>query len=131
MDIKNKIINTVGNANEKFSQDVLRILRAIRFATVLNFKLSDEVVEAINKSKAKVMYLCNAMTQPCETDNFGVSDHIKVLEKYLGENTINVTNWFPIACVHDDRGWNLKSYETVGDPFYSETSNFYVKMLIC
>ena len=47
-----------------------------------------------------------------------------------GENTINVTNWFPIACVHDDRGWNLKSYETLGDPFYSETSNFYVKLLI-
>lgn len=32
-----------------------------------------------------------------------------------GENTINITNWFPIACVHDDRGWNLKSYEAVGD----------------
>ena len=43
-----------------------------------------------------------------------------------GENTINITNWFPIACVHDDRGWNLKSYEAVGDPFYSDTSNFYV-----
>ncbi|MEG2195722.1 MAG: M1 family metallopeptidase [Peptostreptococcaceae bacterium] len=47
-----------------------------------------------------------------------------------GENTINVTNWFPIACVKDDRGWNLKGYETVGDPFYSETSDFYVKMLL-
>ena len=47
-----------------------------------------------------------------------------------GENTINITNWFPIACVHDDRGWNLKSYEAVGDPFYSDTSNFYVKLLI-
>ena len=47
-----------------------------------------------------------------------------------GENTINITNWFPIVCVHDDRGWNLKSYETLGDPFYSETSNFYVKLLI-
>lgn len=50
-DIKNRIINTVGNANEKFSQDVLRILRAIRFATVLNFKLSDEVIEAIKLNK--------------------------------------------------------------------------------
>lgn len=47
-----------------------------------------------------------------------------------GDNTINITNWFPIACVHDDRGWNLKSYEAVGDPFYSDTSNFYVKLLI-
>ena len=46
-----------------------------------------------------------------------------------GENTINVTNWFPIACVYDDKGWNLKSYEAVGDPFYSDTSNFEVKIL--
>lgn len=46
-----------------------------------------------------------------------------------GDNTINVTNWFPIACVYDDKGWNLKSYETVGDPFYSDTSNFEVKIL--
>ena len=47
-----------------------------------------------------------------------------------GDNTINVTNWFPIACVYDDKGWNLKSYEAIGDPFYSDTSNFYVKLLI-
>ena len=46
-----------------------------------------------------------------------------------GDNTVNVTNWFPIACVYDDKGWNLKSYETVGDPFYSDTSNFKVKLL--
>ena len=36
------------------------------------------------------MYLCNAMTQPGETDDFGVSDHIKTLENYLGKNTIDV-----------------------------------------
>ena len=46
-----------------------------------------------------------------------------------GDNTINVTNWFPIACVYDDKGWNLKSYEAVGDPFYSDTSNFKVTIL--
>ena len=46
-----------------------------------------------------------------------------------GENTINVTNWFPIVCVYDEEGWNLKSYESVGDPFYSDTSNFKVKIL--
>jgi len=47
-----------------------------------------------------------------------------------GDNTINITNWFPIACVYDDRGWNLKGYESVGDPFYSDTSDFYVNILI-
>ncbi|WP_236887747.1 M1 family metallopeptidase [Metaclostridioides mangenotii] len=47
-----------------------------------------------------------------------------------GENTINVTNWYPIACVKDGRGWNLKSYESIGDPFYSETSDFDVNLLL-
>lgn len=47
-----------------------------------------------------------------------------------GENTINITNWFPIACVNDERGWNLKGYETLGDPFYSDTSDFNVNILL-
>ena len=52
-----------------------------------------EVVTAIqnakNKSKAKVMYICNVMTQPGETDNFGVSDHINAIEHYIGKDTID------------------------------------------
>lgn len=48
-----------------------------------------DVVNCINNSKAKVMYVCNAMTQPGETDGFGVSDHINTLEKYLGKDTID------------------------------------------
>jgi len=36
-DIKNKIIRTVGDPEERFSEDALRLLRAIRFTTVLNF----------------------------------------------------------------------------------------------
>ena len=50
-DLENKIINTVGNSFNKFSQDSLRILRAVRFATSLNFKLSDEVKKAIIDNK--------------------------------------------------------------------------------
>ena len=46
-----------------------------------------------------------------------------------GENTINITNWFPICCVYDDRGWNLSSYLALGDPFYSDVSNFTVSIL--
>ena len=48
-----------------------------------------EIVKAINESKAKKLYICNMITQPGETDGFKVSDHINVLEKHLGENTID------------------------------------------
>ena len=46
--------------------------------------------DAIAKAKAKVLYICNAMTQPGETDGFGVSDHVNVLEQYLGKDAIDV-----------------------------------------
>lgn len=49
-----------------------------------------EMVEAINNAKAKKMYICNMLTQPGETDNYKVSDHIKVLEKKLGKGAIDV-----------------------------------------
>ena len=51
-DIENKTINTVGNSSFKFAQDSLRILRAIRFATYLNFSLSKEVKDAIIENKS-------------------------------------------------------------------------------
>ena len=56
-DIDNKIIRTIGDANQKFSEDSLRILRAVRFSTVLDFKLSDEIYEAIRKNKHLVKKL--------------------------------------------------------------------------
>ncbi len=49
-----------------------------------------DVVKAIKKSKAPKLYICNLVTQPGETDDFKVSDHINVLEEYLGKGTINM-----------------------------------------
>ncbi len=50
-DIDNKIIKTVINPLESFKIDCLRILRAIRFATTLDFELAKEVKEAIIQSR--------------------------------------------------------------------------------
>ncbi len=58
--------------------------------SIIPHLLNEELNEAIRKSKAKKMYICNLFTQPGETDNFKVSDHIKLLEEYLGENTIDI-----------------------------------------
>ena len=46
-DIKNKIIRSVGNPYERFTEDGLRIMRAIRFATRLNFSIDKETFDAI------------------------------------------------------------------------------------
>lgn len=46
-DIKDKIIRAVGNPNERFQEDALRMLRAIRFSTVLHFTIAQETLEAV------------------------------------------------------------------------------------
>lgn len=46
-DIKNKIIRSVGNPYERFTEDGLRIMRAIRFATRLDFNIEKETFDAI------------------------------------------------------------------------------------
>ncbi len=50
-DLKHRIIKTVGSAKERFEEDSLRILRAIRFASILNFNLDKEVEDAIIEKK--------------------------------------------------------------------------------
>lgn len=56
-DIDNKIIKCVGDANKKIKDDILRSLRAIRFATILNFKLDDKLKKAIKKNKKLIKKL--------------------------------------------------------------------------
>lgn len=69
--------------------DLVIISMGSLYTSILPHLICKDVVKSINDSSAKVMYICNAMTQPGETDNFGVSDHVNILEKYLGKNTIN------------------------------------------
>ncbi|MBI2003349.1 MAG: HD domain-containing protein [Candidatus Wildermuthbacteria bacterium] len=48
-DLKNKIIRAVGNPAERFQEDALRMLRAVRFVSTLGFSLEKETEEAIRK----------------------------------------------------------------------------------
>lgn len=49
-DLKNKTIKTVGNPEERFNEDALRMLRAVRFATVLGFGIEKATTDAIKKN---------------------------------------------------------------------------------
>ena len=60
------------------------------FTSIIPNLVCKEIIEAIDKSKAKIMYCCNIVTQPGETDDFKASDHINLLNSYLGEKKINV-----------------------------------------
>lgn len=48
-DIEKKIIRTVGEPGDRFSEDALRLMRAIRFSTELGFKIEKKTQEAIKK----------------------------------------------------------------------------------
>ncbi len=69
------------------------------YTSVIPNLLVDEVADAIAASKAKKLYVCNIMTQPGETDDYTVSDHIKALIKHAGGkriiDTVLVNNVLP------------------------------------
>ena len=56
------------------------------YTSIIPNLLNKEMLKAIDKSNAKIMYVANMMTQPGETDDYKVSDHINVLNEYLGKN---------------------------------------------
>lgn len=70
--------------------DLIILSMGSLYTSVMPHIICKDVAEAIKRAKAKVLYICNAMTQPGETDGFGVTDHVKVLEQYLGDNAIDV-----------------------------------------
>jgi len=56
-DIKNKIIRAVGNPHDRFEEDRLRMLRAIRFSSRLGFDIEKETAAAIKFNKEKIKSL--------------------------------------------------------------------------
>ena len=70
--------------------DLIILSMGSLYTSVICNLLSDEIKNAIDESNARIMYVCNMFTQPGETDNFKVSDHVNVLNKYLGNKKISI-----------------------------------------
>lgn len=60
------------------------------YTSIIPNLLCKDVIKAIDESTAKIIYVCNVVTQPGETDNFKASDHVKLLNKYLGKRKVDV-----------------------------------------
>ena len=60
------------------------------FTSIVPDLLCKEIVKTIDDIDTPIMYVCNMMTQPGETDKFKVSDHVKLLNSYLGKRKIDV-----------------------------------------
>ncbi len=56
-DLKKKIIKAVGDANIRFKEDALRLMRAVRIATELEFKIEKETFEKIKKDAPLIQHI--------------------------------------------------------------------------
>lgn len=59
------------------------------YTSVLPNVMCKEVKQVLKEAKAPIMYLCNVVTQPGETDDFTVSDHVKLLNRYLDNKKVD------------------------------------------
>lgn len=79
-----KVINAITEA------DLIIFGIGSLYTSIIPNILSDDMRKAILDSKAKKMYVCNAMTQSGETDDFKVSDCIMVLNKYMKQDFLDI-----------------------------------------
>lgn len=72
------------------SADLIVFSMGSLYTSILPCLLSKEIMNKLDKSSAPIVYACNLFTQPGETDKFKVSDHLKIINSYLGKRKIDV-----------------------------------------
>lgn len=87
-DLKNKMIRCVGNPSVRFKEDALRIMRALRFASVLNFEIEIETKKALLENKNLLKKISNASIS---------KEFIKLLKGVNCEKVI--IEFFEVFCV--------------------------------
>lgn len=87
---KDKPVPTIEAINAIKEADLVILSMGSLFTSIIPNLICDDIIKVLDSSKAKIMYACNIMTQPGETDDFKVSDHVKLLNEYLGNHKIDV-----------------------------------------
>ncbi len=83
-----KVLNEVKSALKE--ADLIIFSMGSLYTSILPHLISKDIVKTLDKVKSPIMYLCNIVTQPFETDDFTVSDHVNLLNSYLGKHKIDV-----------------------------------------
>ena len=60
------------------------------YTSILPHLLAKDIVNALEQASAPIMYVSNLVTQPVETDGYNVSDHLQILNKYLGKRKVDL-----------------------------------------
>ena len=87
---KEKPVPTQAAVKALEEADLIVLSMGSLFTSIIPNLMCEEIVDAIDRSQGKIMYVCNMVTQPGETEDFKVSDHIRLINKYLGERKVDV-----------------------------------------
>jgi uncharacterized cofD-like protein len=79
-----EVINVIQDA------DIIVIGPGSLYTSIMPNLLVKGVVEAIKSTNAPKVYIANIMTQPGETDEYNVYEHIEAITKHVGENIIDI-----------------------------------------
>ena len=80
-DLKNKIIRCVGDADTRFGEDALRIMRAIRFAARLGFEIEEKTFDSIVKNRFLLENISAERIQAELVKMLETSDNLQLLFK--------------------------------------------------
>lgn len=89
-DISNGIIRCIGNPDERFQEDALRMLRAVRFATKFGFRIEDRTYDAIlrNRNLLENISMERIASELMQTLEYGCSSLLgKLLQTVVPELT--------------------------------------------
>jgi tRNA nucleotidyltransferase (CCA-adding enzyme) len=120
-DIKAKVIRTVGSADERFKEDALRMMRAVRFMAQLNFTMEIDTFESIKRNGGNIRFIAierlSAEFEKLLAGRFKKAsiDSLKEtgLFKYLPglkENVLKSVMKFPVDHLSNEQMWLLLSY---------------------
>ena len=100
-DLQNHLIRTVNDPYERFEEDALRILRALRFMSVLGFDIEETTEAAINEKKNELNYVSNERISE-EFNRLLCARPSKVLKEF--RSVIEV--FLPCLSLYDEKAWN-------------------------
>lgn len=128
-DLNNRIIRSIGDASIKIKEDPLRILRAIRFATILNFKIDDTLLNVLKENALLVKTLSKERIKK-EYSKILMSENYKVglqLSKDLGLDDILEIKYDDITYTSDLLGmWAQVEIKDL--PFTKEEKSNIIKI---
>lgn len=108
-DLNNKIIRAVGEPNARFQEDALRMLRAIRFSSQLDFSIEDKTLSAIKENCDLIKNisverirdeLCKILMTPNASKGLTLLKDTGILEIILPE-IYNLVEYTPLCTNHN------------------------------